>query len=778
MKRKNILTISNFNYFDKALVMFESFSRFNSEFDKYWLIYDKWEISQRDREKFFDEHSIHLISINEIGIDFEDFEDRFFRYDPTEMATSVKPNALKFLIELTNSDTFYIDPDIYFLDKLPNYDQALLKNVGVLTPHFFDLIPRDARGIKSSNVFQAGIYNLGFLGIGLDSLEFLKWWSVQTKHNCYMQKIPGLFTDQKWFDLAVVNYDFKIEKNLGMNVAYWNLHERNLKLREGKYYIDESPLVFFHFSGFDIKNPHLLSKHQGDKPRHLISESSELHSLLNEYSENLLSINFQFSVPNLEIEKADLENDCLNFLYTDGFSRSLFYSYYESLVNVVPLTFSKWIRSLTPGYISNIFYNRNPDLDFSLKNGPGVESWLNLDHQDPRKGIVKWLNSKGYTNKSGHESIFEGKFNHWNLIGYQNAATGVGEFARMLSAGFSHSEIPFKSTILQDNFSLDLKLSENASEINISEDALNIWNVNLDQIESVRKSFGHNSINNGINIGVCFWELSRLDPKLQLGLKWFDGIWVASNFILETFARYYEKRLVRIPTVIDIDHSNKRISRDFLKISADLFVVLVMFDFNSVIERKNPYAAIESFLLAFGDDADVLLLIKSSNSEFNLLESEALNYYVSKFRNIQHIDTNYPKSDISKIYSASDCHLSMHRSEGLGLNLMKSMKLGVPVIATNYSGNTDYMNEQNSLLVDFNLVEVGSTLPKAKHAIYSKDFVWADPNIQTAAKYLVDLKNSVNLRKVLGDRARTTIDDFANPLKLVNFLNSELLNRD
>jgi len=778
MKRKNILTISNFNYFDKALVMFESFSRFNLEFEKYWLIYDKWEISKQDREEFFDRHSIHLISIKEIGIVFEDFEDRFFRYNPTEMATSVKPNALKFLVESTKNETFYIDPDIYFLDKLPNYDQVLLNNVGVLTPHFFELIPRGAQGINSAKVFMAGIYNLGFLGVGLGSLKFLEWWSIQTKHDCYMEKMPGLFTDQKWFDLATVNYDFKIEKNLGMNVAYWNLHERNLNLREDKYYIEESPLVFFHFSGFNIENPHLLSKHQGNNPRHLISESSELHSLLNEYREQLISINFRFSVPNLEIGFANFEDDWLNFLYSDQYSRTLFYSTYESLTVEVSQFFSEWIRSLSPENINNLFYDSNPDLDREFKDEESTDSWLNSEIIDVRKGIVKWLISKGYTNNRGHLPRFNQKFNHWNLIGYQNAATGVGEFARMLSEGFKESGIPFKSTILQDNFSIDLKLSKNNPDIVISEDALNIWNVNLDQIENVRKSLGHNSINNGINIGVCFWELSRLDSKLQNGLKWFDGIWVASNFILETFTKYYEKRLVRIPTVIDIDHSDKKISRNFLGISPDLFVVLVMFDFNSVIERKNPYAAIESFLTAFGDDPSVLLLIKSSNSEFNTLESEALNFYVSRFKNIRHIKTNYPKSDISKIYSASDCHLSMHRSEGLGLNLMKSMKLGVPVIATNYSGNTDFMNEQNSLLVDFNLVEVGSTLPKEKHAIYRKDFVWADPNIDTAAKYLLNLKNSVDLRKKLGDKARVSIDDFTNPLKLINFLNFELLNRE
>jgi glycosyltransferase involved in cell wall biosynthesis len=776
MTRKNILTIANFNYFDKALVMFESFSRFNLEFDKYWLIYDKWEISQQDKEKFFDRHSIHLISIKEIGIVFEDFEDRFFRYNPTEMATSVKPNALKFLVESTNYETFYIDPDIYFLDKLPNYEQVLLKNVGVLTPHFFELIPRDAQEIKSANVFRAGIYNLGFLGLGLGSLEFLEWWSIQTKHDCYMEKIPGLFTDQKWFDLAIVNYDFKIEKNLGMNVAYWNLHERNLNLREDKYYIEESPLVFFHFSGFNIENPYLLSKHQGNTPRHLISESSELHSLLNEYREQLISINSKFSVPNFEIEFANVEDDLLNFLYSDEYSRTLFYSTYQSLISEVWQFFSEWIRSLSPESIGDLFYGSNPDLDIEFKDQKRMDSWLNSEIIDNRKGIVKWLISKGYTKNRGHLSKFNQKSNHWNLIGYQNAATGVGEFARMLGGGLRESGIQFKSAILQDNFSLDLNLYKPTSEVVISEDALNIWNVNLDQIESVRKSLGHNRINDGINIGVCFWELSRLDSKLQNGLKWFDGVWVASNFILETFAQYYEERLVRIPTVIDIDHSDKRISRNFLGISPDLFVVLVMFDFNSVIERKNPYAAIESFLSAFGDDPSVLLLIKSSNSEFNVLESEALNFYISRFRNIRHIRTNYSKSDISKVYSSSDCHLSMHRSEGLGLNLLKSMKCGVPVVATNYSGNTDYMNEENSLLVDFNLVEVGSTLPKEKHAIYSKDFVWADPNIDTAAKYLLTLKESVDLRRELGDKARVSIDDFTNPLRLINFLKYELMN--
>src|SRR3712207_9035191 len=59
------------------------------------------------------------------------------------------------------------------------------------------------------------------------------------------------------------------------------------------------------------------------------------------------------------------------------------------------------------------------------------------------------------------------------------------------------------------------------------------------------------------------------------------------------------------------------------------------------------------------------------------------------------------------LFAASDCYVSLHRSEGFGLTMADAMALGKPVIATGYSGNVDFMREDNSWLVPAGLTQVG-----------------------------------------------------------------------
>ena len=82
----------------------------------------------------------------------------------------------------------------------------------------------------------------------------------------------------------------------------------------------------------------------------------------------------------------------------------------------------------------------------------------------------------------------------------------------------------------------------------------------------------------------------------------------------------------------------------------------------------------------------------------------------------------------------ADCFVSLHRSEGFGLGLAEAMLLGKPVIATGYSGNLDFMNRENSLLVDFEMVEIKEDRP-----IYTRGNFWAEPSIRHAAALMRDV---------------------------------------
>lgn len=94
----------------------------------------------------------------------------------------------------------------------------------------------------------------------------------------------------------------------------------------------------------------------------------------------------------------------------------------------------------------------------------------------------------------------------------------------------------------------------------------------------------------------------------------------------------------------------------------------------------------------------------------------------------------------------------MCRTEGFGLPLAEAKYLGKPMIATHWSGNTDFMDEHNSLPVGYRLVELDEDIGP-----YQKDQTWAEPYLQQAADHIRKAFNSPQLVRRLGEQAAQTI---------------------
>ena len=95
-----------------------------------------------------------------------------------------------------------------------------------------------------------------------------------------------------------------------------------------------------------------------------------------------------------------------------------------------------------------------------------------------------------------------------------------------------------------------------------------------------------------------------------------------------------------------------------------------------------------------------------------------------------------------------DAYVSLHRSEGLGLGMAEAMALGKPVIATNYSGNLEFMTHKNSCLVKFAKVNL------KKHSyLYSDGQAWAEPNINQAALLMKKIKDNKVFREKIAKQA-------------------------
>ena len=147
--------------------------------------------------------------------------------------------------------------------------------------------PRDDRQVDGFFVLSAGVYNLGFVAIAPSARPFLDWWWQVTRREALSDVSRNMFTDQRWVDFVPGFFDHTILKDPGYNVAYWNLHGRELTHDGNRYLVDGAPLRFFHFSGFDIRTPDVLSTHQGDRPRILLSDRPVLARLCRDYATDL-----------------------------------------------------------------------------------------------------------------------------------------------------------------------------------------------------------------------------------------------------------------------------------------------------------------------------------------------------------------------------------------------------------------------------------------------------------------------------------------------------------
>jgi glycosyltransferase involved in cell wall biosynthesis len=106
------------------------------------------------------------------------------------------------------------------------------------------------------------------------------------------------------------------------------------------------------------------------------------------------------------------------------------------------------------------------------------------------------------------------------------------------------------------------------------------------------------------------------------------------------------------------------------------------------------------------------------------------------------------RSELLRLISAADCYVSLHRAEGFGYTCAEAMAYGSPVIATGYSGNLQYMNGENSFLVDWREVEVSR--PEGP---FPRGSVWAEPDVDHAAQLMRQVARSPEHARRIGERA-------------------------
>ena len=329
------------------------------------------------------------------------------------------------------------------------------------------------------------------------------------------------------------------------------------------------------------------------------------------------------------------------------------------------------------------------------------------------------------------------KKNGINIIGDIHSESGLGNIVRELINSMQDYEINIVNVPLAIKSRKNEGLNINSSGILVK--GINIYvGTPISLITALLKLRDVKVITN-YNIGVWFWELDKIPELWKIIGGVIDEVWCQSNYIKDAFLSDGKKinyDIKIMPFSLDISEKIKKENKKFTYITT--------FDFLSHASRKNPLATLEAYMKCWKEEDNCELIIKTVNATYDKKTYKIILRMINKRKDIKLIDEYMSSKGARELIGGCDVYISLHRSEGLGMGMAEAIKMGVPVIATGYSGNLQYMDESTSWLVKYELI-------KANNYPDSDGCLWAEPDIADATRNIKNVKQNEyerNLKKI------------------------------
>jgi glycosyltransferase involved in cell wall biosynthesis len=253
-------------------------------------------------------------------------------------------------------------------------------------------------------------------------------------------------------------------------------------------------------------------------------------------------------------------------------------------------------------------------------------------------------------------------------------------------------------------------------------------------------------------IGYWAWELNTVPATWHPAARFVHQIWVPSRFTAAALEPLAPGRVHVVPHPVAAHPPvPSPLTRQDFGLPDRALVTLVCFSLASSFARKNPLAAIAAHRQAFGDDPARILVLKVVHSGHAPDDLALLQAAIGGSPNIRLETRLLPAADNHALTQCADIVLSLHRSEGFGLVPAEAMLLGRPVVATDYSGTTDFLDATCGMPVGYRLVPAADP----RGVFESPGAVWAEADVGQAAAALSALASDPGLRARLGAAAQS-----------------------
>lgn len=335
------------------------------------------------------------------------------------------------------------------------------------------------------------------------------------------------------------------------------------------------------------------------------------------------------------------------------------------------------------------------------------------------------------------------------VFGYMTAESGIAEGARSSVLSLEAAGVPVRAINVEVGAFANKEASFAVAESTDNPFAVNLVHLNADHAAMLPDRIGAANYADRYTIAFWAWELAEFPDALVPAFETVHEVWVPSSYVARALSAKTSRPVRVMPHRVVVERP-AAVSRAKFGLPEGALLFLTAIDFNSFLERKNILGTIAAFRAAFPDGgSNVHLVIKAHGgaSSFRTPRAQLLEA-VGDDPRITVIDRVLPRVEVTELQAAIDVFVSLHRAEGFGLPIAECMGLGKVVIATDYSGSTDFVSADCALPVPYVIVEVGE-----KAYPLGGGQRWADPDLGEAARLMRLAAEDGALRARLGAAA-------------------------